>query len=299
MISRSVLLLATFFLVDLGFAGRAELSVKEQRQVEVSMRLIGHEVLLAVGDSSSRVLPVEKEGDQYKIRFGTEFGFNPDDLVARIDSVIHKTRVAKHYIVEFVSCDSNLVVHSWGITGTTDDMIPCGGRVQPLGCYELLVTVMEQDGSTTILDSALDPTDNDQEGSRDRSLIFLFLSLMALTGVVLILLKRRARKAPRLDSGLVQIGEFQFNERNMELFIANDRIRLTSKESNLLQILSESVNNTVEREYLLANVWGDQGDYVGRTLDVFISKLRKKLEADTNVRIVNIRGVGYKLVLGE
>jgi len=49
----------------------------------------------------------------------------------------------------------------------------------------------------------------------------------------------------------------------------------------------------------LANVWGDQGDYVGRTLDVFISKLRKKLEADTNVRIVNIRGVGYKLVLGE
>ena len=55
----------------------------------------------------------------------------------------------------------------------------------------------------------------------------------------------------------------------------------------------------MEREKILATVWGDEGDYVGRTLDVFVSKLRKKLEADANVRIVNIRGVGYRLVLGE
>ena len=56
------------------------------------------------------------------------------------------------------------------------------------------------------------------------------------------------------------------------------------------------VNTTVERDVILNMVWGDEGDYVGRTLDVFISKLRKKLEADSSVKIVNIRGVGYKLV---
>jgi DNA-binding response OmpR family regulator len=53
----------------------------------------------------------------------------------------------------------------------------------------------------------------------------------------------------------------------------------------------------VERDEILNKVWGDDGDYVGRTLDVFISKLRKKLEADACVKIVNIRGVGYKLVV--
>jgi DNA-binding response OmpR family regulator len=49
----------------------------------------------------------------------------------------------------------------------------------------------------------------------------------------------------------------------------------------------------------LNKVWGDEGDYIGRTLDVFISKLRKKLEADSSIKIVNIRGVGYKLVMDK
>ena len=62
-------------------------------------------------------------------------------------------------------------------------------------------------------------------------------------------------------------------------------------------MLYEKLNETVEKEVILKEVWGDEGDYVGRTLDVFISKLRKKLEADPNVKIVNIRGVGYKLVV--
>ena len=85
----------------------------------------------------------------------------------------------------------------------------------------------------------------------------------------------------------------------MELTIHDNKIELTSKEADLLQLLSESANDTVERDDILKEVWGDDGDYVGRTLDVFISKLRKKLEADSNVRIVNIRGIGYKLILND
>ena len=84
---------------------------------------------------------------------------------------------------------------------------------------------------------------------------------------------------------------------NTELLINHKRIELTSKEADLLLLLYNMVNTTVEREVILNKVWGDQGDYVGRTLDVFISKLRKKLEADSSVKITNIRGVGYKLVM--
>jgi DNA-binding response OmpR family regulator len=64
-------------------------------------------------------------------------------------------------------------------------------------------------------------------------------------------------------------------------------------------LLHSSANSTLERECILRAVWGDEGDYVGRTLDVFISKLRKKLDADSSLKIVNVRGVGYKLILNQ
>ena len=95
------------------------------------------------------------------------------------------------------------------------------------------------------------------------------------------------------------MGEYYFDTRNTELIIEHKRIELTAKEADLLLLLYHSANNTVERDVILNRVWGDEGDYVGRTLDVFISKLRKKLEFDAKVKIVNIRGVGYKLVTDD
>lgn len=65
----------------------------------------------------------------------------------------------------------------------------------------------------------------------------------------------------------------------------------------MLDLLYTNLNQTVNREHILQVVWGDEGDYLGRTLDVFISKLRKKLGADSNLKIVNIRGIGYRMVL--
>ncbi len=83
----------------------------------------------------------------------------------------------------------------------------------------------------------------------------------------------------------------------MTLRYQNQIIELSSKETDLLAILLKFVNETVERDVILNVVWGDEGDYIGRTLDVFISKLRKKIEADDSLKIVNIRGIGYKLVV--
>jgi DNA-binding response OmpR family regulator len=96
---------------------------------------------------------------------------------------------------------------------------------------------------------------------------------------------------------LIPIGAYLFDKRNAELLIKDQRIELTNKEADLLLLLYTDVNTTVEREVILNMVWGDEGGYVGRTLDVFISKLRKKLEFDAKVKIVNIRGIGYKLVM--
>ena len=102
-----------------------------------------------------------------------------------------------------------------------------------------------------------------------------------------------------MDLNTVTIGDFKFDSRKMELSLNGKTIELTSKECALLQLLYDSANNTVERDTILRMVWDDEGDYVGRTLDVFISKLRKKLEADSKVKIANIRGIGYKLIVSN
>ncbi|MEM9650383.1 MAG: winged helix-turn-helix domain-containing protein, partial [Bacteroidota bacterium] len=102
----------------------------------------------------------------------------------------------------------------------------------------------------------------------------------------------------KVDPNMISLGEYRFDKRNTELVLGNQRTELTGKEADLLLLLYKAANTSVAREVILNKVWGDQGDYVGRTLDVFISKLRKKFEADPKVKIVNIRGVGYKLVIG-
>ncbi|MEZ4808427.1 MAG: response regulator transcription factor [Flavobacteriales bacterium] len=282
-------------------AGTIDPPSKEEQQVEVAMRLIGHEVLLAAGDSSSIVRPVERVGDRYRVRFTNDFGFEPSVMTATVDSVVRTTKVATRYLVEFVSCDTNVVVHSWQAALVPENaMMPCMGRSQPVACYELWFTILERD-----MAAFQGVAREDRAGITVTPLAtvrwwWLLIPALLLIGAAVVLARKRRRPSEASnDPNVVRIGGFLFNTRNMELSFKNERVRLTSKEADLLQLLSASPNDTVERETILATVWGDEGDYVGRTLDVFVSKLRKKLEADANVRIVNIRGVGYRLVLGE
>ncbi|WP_394341510.1 winged helix-turn-helix domain-containing protein [Albibacterium indicum] len=75
-------------------------------------------------------------------------------------------------------------------------------------------------------------------------------------------------------------------------------IDLTRTETRLLLIFALSPNETIERSRLQKEIWEDKGVIVGRSLDIFISKLRKKLEFDPSVQIVVVRGKGYKLQIG-
>ena len=125
---------------------------------------------------------------------------------------------------------------------------------------------------------------------------YIAIGILFVPIVVVFLFLWKRRKPSTIDPNLISLGEYHFDKRNTELLINHQRIELTNKEADLLLLLYDAVNTTVEREVILNMVWGDDGDYVGRTLDVFISKLRKKLEGDSNVKIINIRGVGYKLV---
>lgn len=253
----------------------------EESHILVSLRMIGHKLLLEGGDSLSRVLPVQKVGDAYRVSFESEFPFEPDELVGLVDSLVRETKLADDYLVEVQHCETNQIVYSYEIINTgKSDLIPCKGRTQPKACYSLLFTILKPTGKGIIAGNTW---------------TFSALTLLVLGGLVFYMRNRDAK--PEIEKYKITLGTFIFDSRKQVLSHQGTDTELTSKESDLLLLLCKHINETVERDRLLQQVWGDSGDYIGRTLDVYISKLRKKLEADRQLEILNVRGIGYKLIL--
>lgn len=95
---------------------------------------------------------------------------------------------------------------------------------------------------------------------------------------------------------VVEIGDFRLDHKNLILSHKDgSEQKLTAKEAKILRILGMSPNRVLERELVLNMVWGKDDYFTGRSMDVFITKLRKHLSIDDRIRIVNIHGVGFKL----
>jgi DNA-binding winged helix-turn-helix (wHTH) protein len=282
-----------------------------EAHVKVAMRMIGHQVLLHSGDSTSRVLAVEKVENRYKIEFEAKFQFTPDVLVKMIDEIVLKTKVAEKYLVEVEDCENATVVYSFEILNSVaEDLTPCGSRTQPTKCYKLWFTIRNtSEGKVLPIFSKTKLFASPKEWHYSM-IILPILSLLILVSTFVYFRKEKIKQKPTttppstpettpINSNIIQIGKYQFDTKNMLLSLESEPSELTPKEAELLLLLHNSANIVLERDYILKMVWGDEGDYIGRTLDVFISKLRKKLAADTALKIVNIRGVGYKFVVNE
>ena len=91
------------------------------------------------------------------------------------------------------------------------------------------------------------------------------------------------------------LGKFLFNVKGQRLLLGSEVISLTDKECKILELLHKNFDELIPRETLMQEVWINEGVITGRSLDMFISKLRKKLSADPDLRITNIHGKGYRL----
>ncbi|MCL7754521.1 response regulator transcription factor [Polaribacter sp. Z022] len=92
------------------------------------------------------------------------------------------------------------------------------------------------------------------------------------------------------------IGKYLFNYTKQTLLFANEKQQLTSREAQLLYHLQEKKNQILDRTFILNKLWGNDDFFNARSMDVFISKLRKKLKSDSDIQIINVRGFGYKLI---
>ncbi len=95
---------------------------------------------------------------------------------------------------------------------------------------------------------------------------------------------------------LIEIGKYRLNPTTQQLFFAGLSEELSNRESEILRILAENRNNIVETKDILLKLWGNDSFFNSRSLQVFITKLRHQLSRDENIKIINIRGIGYKLI---
>lgn len=252
---------------------------------EILLRRLGHELLLQSGDSTSRVLPIKKiEENEYQIRFENELTFRPDSLVHITRFLLAQNPLAHDYVVNVLTCGTDSVTYGYAISKDhEDDIVPCRGRIQPRARYMINVKFKPTGIATK------------KNGYLLGSLPFLaFIGFIFLKSA-----KPRGARSGSQNTDILTLGSMLFDANKRQLTVNGNIIDLTGTETRLLHIFVKSPNEIIERSRLQKDIWEDEGVIVGRSLDMFISKLRKKLAPDPNIHIVVVRGKGYKLEISD
>lgn len=105
---------------------------------------------------------------------------------------------------------------------------------------------------------------------------------------------KRSRKNIPIEKNIYTVGKYQFDNKNFIVFNDSEKISLTQRESDLLKLFLDNKNMVLKREEILKSLWGNDDYFMGRSLDVFISRLRKILANEKGIAIENLHGIGFR-----
>lgn len=278
----SILLLAITVFSFLSFSNLSGKNEDFTESVKIALREVGNQLLLSNGDSISLVLPVKEINTlKFSLTFEKQLELKPNTLVDIVKSVFEKSSLSKNYRVEVLRCSDHEVEYSYEINELEEQtIIPCAGRDLPRSCYIIEVKFLEKSSKISIV----------------KIILYGLLLIAFLLGMNLVFPKNKLLKdrTNRLENA-INIGSFQFYPEQHKLIQKAIEIALSKKECELLEIFVANANQIVTREALNKKVWEDNGVIVGRSLDTYISKLRKKLQQDNSIKLTNVHGIGYKL----
>lgn len=280
---KSIVLLSICGLALSILAAACSSDVHDEKYREVVMRDIGNKILWSLGDSVSRVMPITSEGATYTISFERPVSVSYDSVIAIVSQELNKNGITR-FVTELKDCRANEVLLAFAFNSPSDSLTPCIGRHTEPGCLTIEITPgRERSAFHATVPFILSGVAGG----------LLFLSFKSRSG-------RKRKTAPgNADTGhqLWPVGRYMFDATGKTLAIDDLILPLTEKEAKLLILLLENINQALSREMLMAEIWGEDGLIViSRNIDVLVSKLRKKLKHDDSLAIVNIHGVGYKLM---
>jgi len=290
-------ILASFLVISLLFGqfalkttpNAAHDSQRFDEKVNLALRRTGHRLLRASGDSTSRITEVQKTAEgTYVLQLNRAFNYN--QLPSLLQESFDLHHLKDDYDVAVIDCKTNALQLGYNVIDyTKSNEVACLGREQLDGCYNVKVTF----ASSTNSPSSTNP-------------VWWTLGLgLVLVGVSYSVWSRKKTTLPPTTETLheqpiekharLTFGASSMDLENQLLYTPNSQHNLTYREAKLLHLFIKNQNQLLEREFILKSVWEDEGIIVGRSIDVFVSRLRKLLQEDTSLKIVAVHGVGYRL----
>lgn len=283
------LLVFAVLMIASAFTGRSGVDVRTQTNLLV--RQIGHRLLLQSGDSSSQVLPVrEVKQGTFVLEFENNFLFSHDSLMVLSRRSFPESLFPSGYTVSVHDCGERNIVYGYQINNSSPDILACEGRKQPRGCYTIEISFPD------LKKAAVDYAFIAQLGG-GMLLLFGVGLLMGRYGKSVTFQATHPVNTINngAESALPALGKFLFDVPHQRLLLGDQLVTLTEKECRILELLNRNFGELIPRETLMQKIWIDEGVITGRSLDMFVSKLRKKLSGDPALRITNVHGKGYKL----
>ena len=183
---------------------------------------------------------------------------------------------------------------------TRPDILVADVMMPELDGFEMVSKIRQTDKITPILfltarSAIKDVVEGFELGANDYlkkpfNMQELIVRIKALVG-------RSQLAPPKEDKAEFSIGSYRFNSITQMLFFLDTKEELSHRESEILKRFCQNQNKVVETQSLLLDLWGDDSFFNTKSLHVFITKLRHKLNKDENIKIINVRGIGYKLIV--
>lgn len=255
-------------------------------KVNLALRRTADGLLRLSGDSTSRIPAIEQTGEGvWKVQIDQDFNY--EQLPALLQSSLDLYGIQRPYEVAVRRCFDGIIdlgYHQQDFV--QNNVVPCGGRETPKGCHFIEITFAENGGNKSF-------------GAAIAGLLLLLSG-----GMAGFLFFRKQNKVPVSSEAAGEPNWLEFG--NSRLDVAGQVLlcggvgqALTFRETKLLRLFATNPDRLLERDFILQQVWADEGIMVGRSVDVFVSRLRKKLAADPSVGIVAVHGVGYRLETGK
>lgn len=266
-----------------GFAVKAKSSHFSEK-VNLALRRTAHHLLKSSGDSTSHIEPV-KVLDENIFIVRLNKNFNYDKLPKLLEESFKIHQIDDNYDVSVLNCQNGGLELGYNYLDFKKNKdVACTGRKQDKMCYDLRVNFTEKSVQTA-----------------SKPLWLVPLWGLFLVGFLYVNRKKSCTaieplvNAETIRSVKINFGNSILDFSNQLLNSGNIQYNLTYREAKLLKLFVMNANQLLERDFILKSVWEDEGITVGRSLDVFVSRIRKMLVNDEQVQIITSHGVGYKL----
>lgn len=251
--------------------------------VNLALRRTAHLLLKDVGDSISLIPPVQQiNSTTWLIKIEQPFSYEKLPTFLQQSFDIHK--INQDYNVAILACNDGTLLLGYNFQDYFQTKeIPCSGRDDSKECRNIQVSFL-----------------NEEKNQQHFPLIgWFFATFLAIIlyylGQKMWYKKNESPTIEAQETSFVSFGQSRFDVANQSLICGSIIHSLTYREAKLLNLFVQNQNQVLERSFILENVWADEGILVGRSLDMFVSRLRKMLRDDASIQLTAIHGVGYRM----